>query len=138
MTRFQPDSAQAIRWARVNDEPFEYAIQQGPHGDEFVKLLNGACLRRPLAALPSEAIGREWQDISTAPLEIEFIGQDSDGRVFNCRCEADDCGENWYDVHGDQLSYPIRWMPLPPSSVTRPTSLSTDPRVDRETSGVQA
>ena len=35
-----------IRWARVNDEPFEYAIQQGPHGDEFVKLLDGKCLCR--------------------------------------------------------------------------------------------
>lgn len=35
-----------IRWQRVNDEPFEYAIQQGPHGDEFVKLLDGSCLRR--------------------------------------------------------------------------------------------
>jgi hypothetical protein len=37
-----------IHWLKVNDEPFEYAIQQGPHGDEFVKLLNGECLRRPL------------------------------------------------------------------------------------------
>lgn len=37
-----------VRWRRVNDEPFEYAIQQGPHGDEFVKLLDGSCLRRRL------------------------------------------------------------------------------------------
>ena len=37
-----------IQWRRVNDEPFEYAIQQGPHGDEFVKLLDGSSLRRPL------------------------------------------------------------------------------------------
>jgi len=36
-----------IRWQKVNTEPFEYAIQQGPHGDDFVKLLNGECLRRP-------------------------------------------------------------------------------------------
>lgn len=35
-----------IRWQRVNDEPYEYAIQKGPHGDEFVKLLDGSCLRR--------------------------------------------------------------------------------------------
>jgi hypothetical protein len=37
-----------VHWLKVNDEPFEYAIQQGPHGDEFVKLLNGECLRRPI------------------------------------------------------------------------------------------
>jgi len=54
-----------------------------------------------------------WQPIETAPHEIEFIGQDSEGRVFNCRWEADDGGENWYDVHGDQLAYPVRWMLLP-------------------------
>jgi hypothetical protein len=47
-----------IRWQRVNDESFEYAIQQGPHGDEFVKLLNGTCLRRPIepAGPPSEVL----------------------------------------------------------------------------------
>lgn len=44
--------ALGIRWSRVNGECFEYAIQQGPHGDEFVKLLNGACLKRAVA-LPS-------------------------------------------------------------------------------------
>lgn len=37
-----------VVWRQVNGDPFEYAIQQGPHGDEFVKLLNGSCLRRPL------------------------------------------------------------------------------------------
>lgn len=40
-----------VRWARVNDEPFEYAIQKGPYGDAFVMLLNGTCLRRPCNAL---------------------------------------------------------------------------------------
>lgn len=40
--------AEAIVYRKVNDEPFEYAIQQGPNGDEFVKLLNGTCLRRPM------------------------------------------------------------------------------------------
>lgn len=35
-----------VAWRRVNGEPFEYAIQQGPHGDEFVKLLDGSCLCR--------------------------------------------------------------------------------------------
>jgi hypothetical protein len=37
-----------IKWLQINDEPFEYAIQLGPHGDEFVKLLDGSCLRRPI------------------------------------------------------------------------------------------
>jgi hypothetical protein len=36
----------ALEWRRVNDEPFEYAIRQGPHGDEFIKTTDGACLRR--------------------------------------------------------------------------------------------
>ncbi len=46
-----PDSAGAdgVRWQRVNSEPFEYAIQQGQFGDEFVKLLNGTCLRRAIS-----------------------------------------------------------------------------------------
>lgn len=48
-----PDGA-AVRWQRVNDEPFEYAIQQGQFGDEFVKLLNGSCLRRDCA--PSDDV----------------------------------------------------------------------------------
>lgn len=39
-----------IVWRRVNDDPFEYAIQQGPHGDEFVKLLDGSRLRCPVDA----------------------------------------------------------------------------------------
>lgn len=39
---------EGIRWGRVNAEPFEYAIQQGDFGDEFVKLVNGSCLRRAL------------------------------------------------------------------------------------------
>lgn len=43
------DEPEYITWRRVNDEPFEYAIQQGHHGDEFVKLLNGKCLRRRIA-----------------------------------------------------------------------------------------
>jgi len=37
-----------IEWRRVNHLPFEFAMQKGPHGDEFVKLLDGSCLRRPL------------------------------------------------------------------------------------------
>jgi hypothetical protein len=41
-----PRTPTSVRWQRVNDEPFEYAIQQGLHGDEFVKLPNRECLRR--------------------------------------------------------------------------------------------
>lgn len=37
-----------VQWRQVNGDQFEYAIQQGPHGDEFVKLLDGSCLCRPL------------------------------------------------------------------------------------------
>ncbi len=37
-----------MRWQRVNSEPFEYAIYEGPFGDEFVKLPDGSCLRRPI------------------------------------------------------------------------------------------
>lgn len=46
-------------WRRVNDEPFEYAIQQGPHGDEFVKLLDGSCLRRSLVGVEQTWIAVE-------------------------------------------------------------------------------
>lgn len=38
------------RWQRINDEPFEYCIDQGMFGDEFVKLADGSCLRRCLPA----------------------------------------------------------------------------------------
>jgi hypothetical protein len=41
-----------FRWQRVNHESFEYAIQQGPFGDEFVKLVGGSCLRRPINERP--------------------------------------------------------------------------------------
>lgn len=50
------EAAEAVAWRRVNDEPFEYAIQQGPHGDAFVTLLNGTCLRRPLPPPRSSAL----------------------------------------------------------------------------------
>lgn len=48
-----PGCGEGIAWRRVNDESFEYAIQQGPHGDEFVKLLSGACLKRAFTPLPA-------------------------------------------------------------------------------------
>jgi hypothetical protein len=44
------NSPDEVQWRRVNAEPCEYAIQQGRFGDEFVKLLDGSCLRRPLVA----------------------------------------------------------------------------------------
>ncbi len=46
-----------FRWQRVNDEPFEYGIIKDVHGDEFVKLRDGSCLRRPIASVPSTEEG---------------------------------------------------------------------------------
>ncbi len=60
-----------VLWARVNDEPFEYAIQKGQHGDEFVRLLNGWFLHRPIAPAHGSresgikecaALMRRWAD----------------------------------------------------------------------------
>jgi hypothetical protein len=67
-------------------------------------------------AQPAFPLRMGWQSMSTAPKDAEIIGQDSDGRIFNLRWEPDDSGENWYDVQGDQLAYPIRWMPMPSSA----------------------
>jgi hypothetical protein len=53
-----------VRWARVNNEPFEYAIQQGSFGDEFVKLLDGSCLRRPMVSTPKWVTDYEKQLLS--------------------------------------------------------------------------
>ena len=63
------------------------------------------------ASVAARALG--LQSIATAPKDVEFIGQDGDGRFFNCRWEKDDCGFSWYDVHGDQLAHPVRWMNIP-------------------------
>lgn len=56
-----------LRWQRVNSEPCEYAIQQGPHGDEFVKLLDGSCLERhwtEVWPLPDRSlVGKVWRDL---------------------------------------------------------------------------
>ena len=38
--------AEDIQWRQVNSEPFEYAICQGLHGDEFVKLDDGYLRRK--------------------------------------------------------------------------------------------
>lgn len=45
-------TSDSVRWQRVNAEPFEYCIQQGRFGDEFVKLLDGSCLRRTFVPSP--------------------------------------------------------------------------------------
>jgi hypothetical protein len=47
MLAYPSTMREGMRWSRVNDEPFEYAITQGDHGDEFVKQSDGTCLRRP-------------------------------------------------------------------------------------------
>lgn len=38
--------ASPIKWRKVNEDDLEYAIQEGPHGDEFVRLLDSSCLSR--------------------------------------------------------------------------------------------
>jgi len=67
----------------------------------------------PGTSRPDLGTGQEWRPMIIAPKDTEIIGLDSDGRIFNLRWEMDDSGENWYDVHGDQLACPVRWMPLP-------------------------
>jgi hypothetical protein len=61
-----------IEWRRVNGEPFEYAIQQGPCGDEFVKLLDGSCLRR-MAPLARPKTIDESLSVAFGPGQIEII-----------------------------------------------------------------
>lgn len=36
------------QWRQVNGDPVEYAIRNGPNGDEFVKDSNGKCLSRAI------------------------------------------------------------------------------------------
>ncbi len=60
-----PGCGEDIQWRRVNDEPYEYAVQQGPHGVEFVKLLNGACLCRTLL-IPSTGRSPVLSEIQAA------------------------------------------------------------------------
>jgi hypothetical protein len=59
-------AATPYRWARVNDDPLEYAIAQGRFGDEFVKRDDGSCLSRPLSSLahpewPYTGSPHEWR-----------------------------------------------------------------------------
>lgn len=96
--------------------PFE----ELPHGS-IKSRLDGmrAALEAALTALtpPSEA-GDGWKDISTAPKDgSEFIYQSEGGAVSTCAWREDDCGFDWYDIHGDQIAYPIRWMRLPASII---------------------
>jgi hypothetical protein len=72
--------AEGIRWARVNDEPFEYAIQQGPHGDEFVKLINGLCLRRSI----DPAQGSVDRDMLAALQAVNKLISEAALTGFNC------------------------------------------------------
>jgi hypothetical protein len=76
-----------VQWRRINNDPFEYAIQQGPSGDEFVKLLDDSCLRRPapvgpeflefpkIARLAREIIVTEKIDGSNG---VIYIGEDGE------------------------------------------------------------
>jgi len=50
-----------VRWQRIDEEPFEYAIQQGPHGDAFVKLLDGSCLRRAAPNWPLDPLNEDTE-----------------------------------------------------------------------------
>lgn len=107
-----------IVWRQVNESPFEYAIQQGPVGDEFVKLIDGSCLRRDLM----------WQPIETAPKDptqkerllgfdprygiriIRCDGWDPDSGIFEIALDGIDLGEDGSYPH-DYL--PTHWMLLP-------------------------
>lgn len=48
-----------VIWRRVNEEEFEYAIVQVRHGDSFLKLRSGMCLRRPI--LKHDTATRDFQ-----------------------------------------------------------------------------
>ena len=55
-----------VQWRNVNGDGFEYAIQQGPHGDEFVKLLDGSCLRKAVEeAADDETLAAELRRLVT-------------------------------------------------------------------------
>ena len=92
-----------------NSLPIDFLRDPKKCNAEFAMLMR--CI--PAAQPASPLRGRDWQQMGTAPKDAEIIGQDPDGRIFTLRWEPDDCGENWYDVHGDQLAYPVRWMPMP-------------------------
>jgi hypothetical protein len=122
-----------IRWQRVNDEPFEYAIQQGAHGDEFVKLLNGNCLRRALTPAPGtrEALPKPITYGYSGKGDIVLpIGAPFDGDPVLARFAAGWCEARWepYDRDADdgfcwvclddsapqqELDDAKEWMPLP-------------------------
>ncbi len=85
-----------IRWQRVNNDQFEYAIQQGPYGDEFVKLLDGSCLRRstmpqledwrpPLSEMPLTWESSTIQHALEQELEFEILFYGDGARNDDCR-----------------------------------------------------
>jgi hypothetical protein len=77
-----------VHWLKVNDEPFEYAIQQGSHGDEFVKLLNGECLRRPVSPFSAVTDAMDTDSIDWDDLAEERLGQKQ--APGGCSVEDDD------------------------------------------------
>jgi hypothetical protein len=77
-----------IEWRRVNHLPFEFAMQKGPHGDEFVKLLDGSCLRRPLPT-SAPTLAQDNKRLREA-LEglVRSIGEKWDGETERRRANA--------------------------------------------------
>ena len=74
-----------IEWRRVNHLPFEFAMQKGPHGDEFVKLLDGSCLRRPLpTSAPTLA-----QDNKRLREALTNLLAASERHIFSTECQAE-------------------------------------------------
>lgn len=68
-----------VTWRRVNLDPYEYAIQQGQHGDEFVKLLDGSCLRRNLTEMDRPVLS----SIAPRPWRVD---RDSEGKQWTNSC----------------------------------------------------
>src|SRR5882672_3141392 len=130
--------SEKIRWQCVNDEPFEYAVQQGPHGDEFVKLLDGTCLRR--ASSPAQeprfdsvaqriersepdegrrdagsnpvAIGPAQEPVTTEPVAWRYQRKEWDALLWRYQTEAlvnDD-----FETPSDWLIEPLYAIPAPP------------------------
>lgn len=81
ITATQTASDEVVLWSRVNDEPFEYAIQKGPHGDEFVKLINGTCLRRSTAGVAQGSLDPAVEKVILIARDVvwfDWSGNDTD------------------------------------------------------------
>src|SRR5882672_3088620 len=129
--------SEKIRWQCVNDEPFEYAVQQGPHGDEFVKLLDGTCLRR--ASSPAQeprfdsvaqriersepdegrrdtgsnpvAIGPAQEPVTTEPVAWRYQRKEWDALLWRYQTEA---------LVNDDFETPSDWLIEPLYAITAP------------------